>query len=130
MAKLKLKIARSGLINLSTKTMGFRARVITNGRASYEDIMTVACHNTTIHRAEAKTALELFMETVADMLKQGYIVDLGPVGTLYPSCSSGWVAKAEDLQLDKIKPKLVYRPAKDISAAIKSAKLQWKKDSQ
>lgn len=57
--------------------------------AGYEAIVAEACHNTTLHKAEAKVALELCMENVAEMLKQGYIVDLGPVGKLYPSCISG-----------------------------------------
>lgn len=129
MAKLKLKIERARLINLSTKKMGFRARVVTNGKASYEEIVTIACHNTSLHKAEAKTALELCMETVAEMLKQGYIVDLGPVGRLYPSCTGKWAEKAEDLQLDSITPSIYFRPAKEISAAVKEAKLQWTKAS-
>lgn len=57
--------------------------------AGYEAIVAEACHNTTLHKAEDKVALELCMENVAEMLKQGYIVDLGPVGKLYPSCISG-----------------------------------------
>ena len=130
MAKLKLKIAKLGHINPHKKKKGYSGRVITNGKASYEDIVAEACHHTTMHKAEAKTALELFMETVADMLKQGYIVELGPVGTLYPSCTSGWVENAEDLQLSQIKPKLTYRPAKELSAAIKGASLQWEKENQ
>lgn len=129
MAKLKLKVAKSGRVNPQTKAKGFAARVITNGTAGYEDIVTEACHNTTLHKAEAKIALELCMESVAEMLKQGYIVDLGPVGKLYPSCTSGWVEKADDLKLSDVTPSLYYRPADDISAAIKGATLQWAKES-
>ena len=125
MAKAKLKIARAGQINLSTKKMGFIARVDTKGRASYEEIVAEACHNTTIHKAEAKTALELCMETVVKMLKQGYIVELGPVGTLYPSCTGKWAERKEDLQLDSVTPSVRYRPGKEMSAALKEATLQW-----
>lgn len=63
------------------------------------------------------------------MLKQGYIVDLGPVGKLYPSCSSGWVEKAEVLQLASVTPSLYYRPADEVAAAIKGATLQWAKET-
>ena len=69
------------------------------------------------------------MESVAEMLKQGYIVDLGPVGKLYPSCTSGWVEKAEDLQLSSVTPSLYYRPADEVAAAIKGATLQWAKET-
>ena len=75
-------------------------------------------------------ALELCMESVAEMLKQGYIVDLGPVGKLYPSCTSGWVEKAEDLQLSSVTPSLYYRPADEVAAAIKGATLQWAKETE
>ena len=61
MAKLKLKVAKSGRVNPQTKAKGFAARVITNGTAGYEDIVAEACHNTTLHMAEAKVALELAM---------------------------------------------------------------------
>ena len=129
MVKLKLKIAKSGRINPVTKTMGYSARVITNGTADYEDIVQEACHNTSLHKAEAKVALELCMESVAAMLKQGYIVDLGPVGKLYPSCTSGWVEKAEDLQLSSVTPSLYYRAADELTATVKGATLQWVKES-
>lgn len=130
MAKLKLKVAKSGAKNPQTKKMGYVARVITNGTADYDDIVEEACHNTTVHKAEAKVALELCMESVAAMLKQGYIVDLGPVGKLYPSCSSGWVENADELQLGDIKPTFYFHATDDLTAAIKGATLQWVKDSE
>ena len=127
MAQLKLKVAKSGLTNPQTKVMGYIARVITNGTADYEDIALDACRNTTIHKAEAKVAFELCIEIVAEKLKQGYIVDLGPVGKLYPSCTSTWVENADDLKLADITPSLYYRPATEIAAAVKGAVLQWSK---
>lgn len=125
---LKLKIFRLRHTNPHTKKEGFSARVITNGKAAFEDIVADACRNTTMNKAEARAAIELFTEAVARTLKQGYIVDLGPVGTLYPSCSSGWAEKEEDLLLSSIKLKLNYRPTREVSNAIKSAALQWEKE--
>ena len=61
------------------------------------------------------------------MLKQGFIVDLGLLGKIYPSCSSGWFEKAEDMKLENVKPGLFYRPSDDVEGAIKSAKLVWSK---
>ena len=90
--------------------------------------MAEACHNTTLHKAGAKVALDLCMEIVAEMLKQGYIVDLGPVGKLYPSCTSGWVEKVKNLQLTNVTPSLYYRPADEVAAAIMGATLQWAKE--
>ena len=101
MSKLKLKIAKSGRINPVTKTMGYSARVITNGTANYEDIVEEACHNTTLHKAEAKVALELCMESVAAMLKQGYIVDFGPVVVYHlPAAILNCKEKDDQVSLD------------------------------
>ena len=129
MAKLKLKVAKTKRYNPHTRAMGYAARVITNGKADFEDIVAEACHNTTIHKVEAKMTLELCMESVAAMLKQGYIVDLGPVGRLYPSCTSAWVTSEDALQLSDVHPSLYFRPAADVQQAVKGATLAWAKVS-
>ena len=90
MPQLKLRVKKASSKNPSTKQLGFVARVKTNGTADFEEIVKEAGHNTTMHKAELKMAFELCLDSVAEMLKQGYIVDLGPIGKLYPSCSAGW----------------------------------------
>lgn len=127
MTKLKLKVTKAKHLNLATRKIGYVARVITNGTASYEDIAAEAGENTTLHKAEMKLAIELYIEEAAKMLKQGFIVDMGPLGKLYPSCNSGWVENAEDLQLSDIKLSLYYRAGDEIASAIKGAQLQWVK---
>ena len=125
MAKLKLKIAKSNRINPATKQMGYAARVITNGTADYDDIAEDAAEDTTFNVDEIRAAAGIFCRAAAKRLKQGFIVDLGPVGRLYPSCTSGWVEKEEDLLLSSVKPSLYYKPADEVEAAIKSASLVW-----
>ena len=58
------------------------------------------------------------------------IVELGPLGKIYPSCSSGWYEKEEDMKLSDVKPQLYYRAGEEVEAAIKSAKLVWAKGSE
>ena len=113
-----------------TKQLGFVARVLTNGTADFDDIVKDAGRNTTMHKAELRMAFELCMDSVTEMLKQGYIVDLGPLGRIYPSCSSGWYEKEEDMKLSDVKPQLYYRAGEDVEGAIKSAKLVWAKGSE
>ena len=129
MAKLKLKVAKSKRINPSNKKMGFAARVITNGTANYDDIVEDAAEDTTFNQDEIRAAAGIFCRAAAKMLKQGYIVDLGPIGKLYPSCTSGWYEKAEDLKLSAVDPSLYFKAANDVEAAIKSAQLVWAKPS-
>ena len=127
MAKLKLKIAKSKRINPATKQMGYAARVITNGTADYDDIAEDAAEDTTFNVDEIRGAAGIFCRAAAKRLKQGFIVDLGPIGKLYPSCTSGWVEKEEDLLLSSVRPSLYYKPADEVDAAIKSASLVWAK---
>lgn len=127
MPQLKLKIKKVGSKHPITKQLGFAARVITNGTADFDEIVKEAGHNTTMHKAELRMAFELCLDSVAEMLKQGYIVDLGPIGKLYPSCSSGWYEDEKDMKLEDVKPTLYYRAGDDVEAAVKSAKLVWAK---
>ena len=127
MTELKLKISKARIKNLQTDKMGYAARVTTNGRADKDDIAKFASRNTTIHPVELKASLELCMEIVAELLAQGYIVDLGPVGRLYPSCNSTWVEKEEDLTLDMVKPTLYFHPDTKLEAAVRGATLAWAK---
>lgn len=69
------------------------------------------------------------MESAAELLKQGFIIDLGPVGKVYPSCIGKWVRIAEELKLSDITPSLYFHPADDLASAIKGATLQWVKES-
>ena len=125
MSKLRMKVSKSRKNNLANKKMGYVARLITNGTASLDEMAENASRNTTLHKAELKMAFEMLMEEVANMLEQGYIVDLGRVGKIYPRCTSNWVEKASDLSLDDVKPTLYYHPGDDIAGAVRSAGLQW-----
>jgi hypothetical protein len=130
MAQLKLRIKKVSMKKPVTKQAGFATRVLTNGTADFDDIVKEAGRNTTMHKAELKMAFELCMDSVTDMLKQGYIVDLGMLGKIYPSCSSGWYEKEEDIKLTDVKPQLYYRAGEEVEAAVKSAKLVWAKGSE
>lgn len=127
MVKLKLKIAKSKRINPAKRTMGYAARVITNGKADFNDIVEDAGNNTTMHMAEVRMAFELCMSSITKMLRQGYIVDLGPLGKIYPSCQSGWFEHEEDMTMASVKPRLYFRPADDLASAVRSASLTWVK---
>ena len=129
MAQLKLKVKKAGSKNPITKQLGFTARVLTNGTAEFDDIVKDAGRNTTMHKAELRMAFELCMDSVTEMLKQGFIVDLGPLGKIYPSCTSKWYETEDDMKLDDVRPGLYFRAGDDVEGAIKAAKLIWAKPS-
>ena len=132
MAALKLKIKKTLLkrkVDGVQKT-GYYGRVITNGTKAHSEIALEACKNTTLHKAEAKLAMEMFLDSISENLKQGYIVDLGPIGKLYPAVSGNWVQDPDLLSLDDMKTKVNFRPSDEIKSAIGAAVLSWKKDEE
>jgi predicted histone-like DNA-binding protein len=127
-----LKVKKVQVINPATKVKGFTARVICNGTKAFADIVEGATHNTTIHKAEITAACMLFVEGIAQYIKQGYIVDLGDIGKLYPSAKAKWHEKEDEVTMDDVKPHVYFAPSDDIESAIKGAKLSWvtKKDEE
>ena len=126
-SNLKLKVKKAKMVRKidGVKKEGFYGRVITNGTKTWEQIAEEASRNTTVHKAEMKVASELLLDAVTAQLKQGFIVDLGPIGKLYPAVTGKWDENADNLQLSDMKPKVNYKPGADIDAAIRGAQLSW-----
>ena len=129
MSQLKLKVKKAVKVLPRTKERGYTARIVTNGTADFDDIVEDASSNTTMHRAELRMAIELCMDSVAKALKQGLIVDLGPLGKIYPSCSSGWFERKDDLTLGSVRPQLYFRAGDDVEQAVRQARLVWVRDN-
>ena len=125
MAKLTLKVRKVKSVNPKTKAEGLTARVVTNGKAAFDEICELAGLNTTANVAEIEMMGKLILQAAARELKNGKIIDLGPIGTIYPSVNGKWVEKAEDLTKADLTLKVNYRPSDDIDAAVKGAKLAW-----
>jgi len=125
MSQMTLKVRKVKGINPKTKEEGLVARVVSNGKSSFEDICELAGLNTTMNVAELEAAGKLILQAAARQLKNGFIVDLGPLGGIAPSVNGKWVAKAEDLQKSDLTAKVNYRPSDEIAAAIQGAKLAW-----
>ena len=129
---LKLKIKKTLLkrkVEGVTKE-GYYGRVITNGTKSFEDIVKSSTHGSTLDYREAELACKMMIDGIADSIKQGYIVDLGVLGKLYPAVSGKWVENADNLQLADMKPKVNYKAGDDIAAAVKGASLSWTTEAE
>ena len=125
MSKLTLKVKKFAMKHPKTQKPGFVARVITNGTEEFSDICEMAGLNTTLSPIEIEAASKLMLQAAARQLKNGKIIDLGPLGKLYPSVSGKWVEKEEDLSLNDLTPHCNYRPSDEVSEAIKGATLGW-----
>ena len=129
---LKLKIKKTLLkrkVEGVTKA-GYYGRVITNGTKSFEDIVKQSTHGSTLDYREAELACKMMIDGIADSIKQGYIVDLGVLGKLYPAVNGKWDENADNLQLADMKPKVNYKAGDDIAAAEKGASLSWTTEAE
>ena len=127
MATLKLKIKKALLkrkIDGELKE-GYYGRVLTNGKMGFEEVLKESTHGSTLDYREAKLAAEMMLDGIAQRIKQGYIVDLGPLGALYPAVNGKWSEDPDELLLADMTPKVNYKPSDDIQGAVKSATLQW-----
>ena len=68
---------------------------------------------------------ETDVEIICEQIKNGIIVDMGPLGTLYPAVSGKWEEDPKDLALADMTPRVNYKGSDDIMAAIKGATLSW-----
>ena len=124
---MKLKISKAKSYNPAQKKYGISARAISNGTATFAELCEDGGKNTSLNPAEVEACAKLFVQAAVAHIKKGMIVDLGPLGKLYPACTSGWFEKAEELTMDVIKTHVNYLPSDDIKAAITSASLSWAK---
>ena len=124
---LKLKVKKTLLkrkVDGATLS-GYYGRVITNGTKSFEDIVKASTHGSTLDYREAELACKMMIDGIVENIKQGFIVDLGVLGKLYPAVNGKWDTDAENLSLADMKPKVNYKAGDDIAAAIRGAQLQW-----
>ena len=132
MASLKLKIKKvvfKRKIEGATVT-GYVGRCITNGTATFEDILKQSCKGSTLDYREAELAAKMLIDGISENLKNGKIVDLGVLGKLYPAVNGKWDENADNLQLADMKPKVNYKAGDDIAAAVKGASLSWTTEAE
>ena len=129
---LKIKIKKCGMVRKieGVKKSGFYGKVIANGKKSFEEILKTSCKNTTLDYREAELACKMMIDGIADSIKQGYIVDLGVLGKLYPAVNGKWDENADNLQLADMRPKVNYKAGDDIAAAVKGAQLSWTTEAE
>lgn len=129
---LKLKVKKTLLkrkLNGVTVS-GYYGRVITNGKKSFEEILKASTHGSTLDYREAELACKMMIDGIADAIKQGFIVELGVLGTLYPGVNGKWDTDPDNLSLSDMKPKVNYKAGDDIAAAVRGAQLQWTTEAE
>lgn len=129
---LKLRIKKTVLKKKmeGVTITGYYGRVITNGTKSFEEIVRTSTRNTTLDYREAELACKMMIDGIVENIKQGYIVDLGVLGKLYPAVNGKWDTDPENLKLADLKPKVNYKAGDDIAAAVRGAQLSWTTEAE
>lgn len=132
MGNLKLRIKKTILKKKmeGVTVTGYYGRVITNGTKTFEDILKTSTHGSTLDYREAELACKMMIDGIVENIKQGYIVDLGVLGKLYPAVNGKWETDPDDLKLADMKPKVNYKAGDDIAAAIRGAQLSWTTETE
>ena len=119
MANLKLKIKKAKMVRKidGQKVTGYYGRVLSNGTKSFDEIAKFSCKGSTIDPREAELAAKMLIDGIAENQRNGFIVDLGVLGKLYPAVNGRWDTNADNLSLTDMKPKVNYKAGDDILAS-------------
>ena len=127
---MSLRLSKSKAINPSTKKMGYRTTVKSNGKADMDSLVASASKNTTMHKAELRMAFELILDSIKESLSAGRIVELKGIGNIGFSCSGAWTETAEEQTKVEHKIGVSFFPSPEIHSAVASARTSWVKDGE
>lgn len=127
---MSLRLSKSKAINPSTKKMGYRTTVKSNGKADMDSLVVSASKNTTMHKAELRMAFELILDSIKESLSAGHIVELKGIGNIGFSCSGAWTETAEEQTKVEHKIGVSFFPSPEIHSAVASARTSWAKDGE
>ena len=127
---MTLKLSKTKTITPSTKKMGYRTTVKSNGKADMDSLVLSASKNTTMHKAELRMAFELMLDSIKESLSAGKIVELKGIGNIGFSCSGAWTEKAEEQATVEHKIGVSFFPSQEVHAAVATAKTSWTKDNE
>ena len=127
MSKLKLKIKKTKMyqrIN-GVKTLGYYGRVHANGKMKLDELCEYSTIGSTFDPVEVESSGKMLLKGIRKALMNGYICDLGVLGTFYPSAESNWHQDPDDCTLAEQKLRVRWRPSDEIDAAIAGASIAW-----
>lgn len=127
---MTLKLSKSKALNPSTKKMGYRTTVKSNGKADMDSLVASASKNTTLHKAELRMAFELMLDAIKENLSTGNIVELKGIGNIGFSCSGAWTETPEEQTAVEHKIGVSFFPSQEVHAAVAAAKTSWTKDDE
>lgn len=108
-------------------SQGFAVISVAPQRITLEEICNKASKGSTFSRHELKAAVEILAETIAEDMRRGNIVDLGPLGIFQPTAKSGMKPNADDFTWHDVKANVCFRPAKGLKQSAEQGVKRWMK---
>lgn len=127
---MALKLSKTKTLNPSTKKMGYRTTVKSNGKADMDSLVASASKNTTLHKAELRMAFELMLDAIKENLSAGKTVELKGIGNIGFSCSGAWTETPDEQSAVEHKIGVSFFPSQEVHAAVATAKTSWTKDNE
>lgn len=127
---MTLKLSKTKTMNPSTKKMGFRTTVKSNGKADMDSLVASASKNTTMHKGEMQLAFTLVLDAIKEALVSGKTVELKGIGNIGFTCSGAWTETAEEQKTVEHKIGVSFYPSQEVHAAVASAQTSWIKDGE
>ena len=127
---MSLRLSKSKALNPSTKKMGYRTTVKSNGKADMDSLVASASKNTTMHKAELRMAFELMLDSIKENLSAGRIVELKGIGNIGFTCSGSWTETAEEQSAVEHKIGVSFFPSQEVHVAVATAKTLWTKEGE
>lgn len=127
---MTLKLSKSKAINPSTKKMGFRTTVKSNGKADMDSLVASASKNTTMHQGELRLAFDLILDSIKEALTAGKTVELKGIGNIGFTCSGAWTETADEQTKVEHKIGVAFYPSNEVHAAVATARTSWGKDGE
>ena len=125
---MTLKLSKTKTLNPSTKKIGYRTTVKSNGKADMDSLVAYASKNTTLHKAELRMAFELMLDAIKENLSSGNIVELKGIGNIGFTCSGAWTETPEEQTAVEHKIGVAFYPSQEVHAAVATAQTSWTKD--
>lgn len=91
-------------------------------RLSNRELCRMVTRHTTLSAFELEMGLKMVGERLPELLGEGYVVQLGNLGTLRLEYGSEGVEEPEDFDWHLIRrPRIVFRPSRELTEAVRGA---------
>ncbi|BDD09269.1 hypothetical protein FUAX_17010 [Fulvitalea axinellae] len=103
----------------------FYAHPVARDTISLRELGDIIVRRSSLTRGDVANVLTNLSELLPELLKQGYKIDLGDMGTFRPSFGSEGAETADNFRADMIrKPKVIYRPHKLMVRELENAEFE------